>query len=85
MVILNELSKIMGIRFGAIEYLFKNQISNGFRLESTVNASLQYFKNLYAVTCFASIFLVIIGADYSKNTKCYKNEKFITHKVIKGV
>ena len=77
--------KDYGYRFGAIECLFKNQKSNGFRLELTVNASLQYFKNLYAVTCFASIFLIILGADYSKNTKCYKNEKIVTHKVIKGV
>ena len=77
--------KDYGYRFGAIECLFKNQKSNGFRLESTVNASLKYFENLYAVTCFAALFLVIVGADYSKNTKCYKNEKFITHKVIKGV
>ena len=77
--------KDYGYRFGAIECLFKNQKSNGFRLESTVNASLKYFENLYAVTCFASLFLVIIGADYSKNTKCYKNEKIVTHKVIKGV
>ena len=77
--------KDYGYRFGAIECLFKNQKSNGFRLESTVNASLKYFENLYAVTCFASIFLIILGADYSKNTKCYKNEKIVTHKVIKGV
>ena len=67
-------------RFGAIECLFKSQKSNGFRLESTVNASLKYFKNLYAITCFTSLFLTILGADYSKNTKCYKNEKLTTHK-----
>lgn len=77
--------KDYGYRFGAIECLFKNQKSNGFRLESTVNASLKYFENLYAVTCFASLFLIIIGADYSKNTKFYKNEKYSTHKVIKGI
>ena len=77
--------KDYGYRFGAIECLFKNQKSNGFRLESTVNASLKYFENLYAVTCFASIFLIILGANYSKNTKCYKNEKIVTHKVIKGI
>ena len=77
--------KDYGYRFGAIECLFKNQKSNGFRLESTVNASLKYFENLYAVTCFASIFLIILGADYSKNTKCYKNEKIVTHKIIKGI
>ena len=72
-------------RFGAIECLFKNQKSNGFRLESTVNASLKYFENLYAITCFSSLFLTIIGADYTKNKKCYKNERLVTHKIVKGV
>ena len=72
--------KDYGYRFGAIECLFKSQKSNGFRLESTVNASLKYFENLYAITCFTSLFLTILGADYSKNTKCYKNEKLTTHK-----
>ena len=72
--------KDYGYRFGAIECLFKSQKSNGFRLESTVNASLKYFENLYAITCFTSLFLTILGADYSKNTKCYKSEKLTTHK-----
>ena len=34
--------------------------------------------------CTVVLFLTIIGADYSKNTKCYKNEKIVTHKVYKN-
>ena len=39
---------------------------------------------MYTLTCFATLFLTIIGADYSKNTKkVYKNEKLVTHKKFK--
>ena len=34
--------------------------------------------------CTVVLFLTIIGADYSRNTKCYKNEKIVTHKVYKN-
>lgn len=70
-------------RFGSIECIFKNQKSNGFNLERVVNCSLTAFKALYTLVCFATLFLTIIGADYSKNTKCYKNTKIETHKVYK--
>ena len=36
-------------RFGGIETVFKNQKSNGFFLESTVNASLKYFESMYCL------------------------------------
>ena len=48
--------------------MFKNQKSNGFYLESTVNCSLKYFTSLYSLVCFATLFLTIFGADYTKNT-----------------
>lgn len=70
-------------RFGAIETMFKNQKSNGFYLESTVNCSLKYFTSLYSLVCFATLFLTIFGADYSKNTACYKKVKLTTHKKFK--
>ena len=39
---------------------------------------------MYTLTCFATLFLTIIGADYSKNTKKgYKNTKLVTHKKFK--
>lgn len=67
-------------RFGAIECVFKNQKSNGFFLESVNNTSEKAFCTMYTLVCTATLFLTILGADYSKNTKCYKNELIISHK-----
>ena len=38
---------------------------------------------MYTMAYTVILFPTIIGADYSKNTKCYKNEKIVTHKVYK--
>ena len=76
--------KDYGYRFGGIEFLFKSQKSNGFYLENTCNASLKYFESMYSITCFACLFLTIIGADYAKNTKSYKNVKITTHQSNKN-
>ena len=76
--------KDYGYRYGGIETIFKNQKSNGFNLEKVVNASLKYFESLYSLLCIAVTFMVIIGSDYSKNSKCYKNVKIITHKKLKN-
>ncbi len=67
-------------RFGSIECLFKNQKSNGFNLERVCNASEKAFRSMYALVCVAGLYLTILGSDYAKNTKCYKNEKLVTHK-----
>ena len=42
---------------------------------------------MYAICCIAVTFLTIVGTDYTKNTKCYKNNRFTTHtyRVINGV
>lgn len=77
---INDYSK----RFGGIETLFKNQKSNGLYIETVVNASEKYFTTMYTMSCFTILFLTILGADYSKNTKSYKNVKIITHKTRKG-
>ena len=69
MVIKIILLKIIVIALEEIESVFKNQKSDGFFIENTTNASLDYFQSMY---CFASIgilFLTILGADYSKNKK----------------
>ena len=70
-------------RFGAIVSMFKSQKSNGFYLESTVNCSLKHFTSMYCIVCFATLFLTIFGADYTKNSKCYKQVKLTTHKKFK--
>ena len=71
-------------RFGSIECVFKNQKSNGFYLEDICTASLTSFINLYSLVCFSTLFLTIIGTDYNKNNKCYKNVKITTHKTYKN-
>lgn len=67
-------------RFGSIETMFKAQKSNGFNLEKISNASLDYFTTMYTMVCTCILFLTILGADYSKNTRCYKEVKIGTHK-----
>ena len=71
-------------RFGSIETIFKNQKSNGFYLEDICTASLKSFTSLYSLVCFSIVFLTILGADYCKNSKCYKNVKITTHKNYKN-
>ncbi len=71
-------------RFGSIECVFKNQKSNGLYLEAINNASEKAYNTMYTLACTGVLFLTIIGADYSKNTKCYKTEKIVTHKVYKN-
>ena len=76
--------KDYGYRFGGIECVFKNQKSNGFYLENTINASLKYFVTEYMMACLGVLFLTILGADYTKNSKCYRNVKITTHKFCHG-
>ena len=71
-------------RFGSIECVFKNQKSNGLFLEAINNASEKAYNTMYTMACTVVLFLTIIGTDYSKNTKCYKTEKIVTHKVYKN-
>ena len=81
---LNRSVKDYSYRFGGIECLFKNQKSNGFYLEKTVNASLKYFESMYSILCTVSLYLTLLGSDFAKNTKCYKNVKISTHTSSNG-
>lgn len=67
-------------RFGSIEHVFKAQKSNGFNLEKVSNASLESFTTMYTMVCTCILFLTILGADYSKNTRCYRKVELGTHK-----
>lgn len=67
-------------RFGSVECLFKSQKSNGFHLEKISNMSIHAFTNMYSILCFCVTYLTIIGADFSKNSNCYKYVKITTHK-----
>lgn len=72
-------------RFGGIESVFKNQKSNGFYLENTVNCSLDYFKSMYCFACIGVLYLTILGSDYSKNPRCYKHTKIKTNTKVRGI
>ena len=67
-------------RFGSIEMMFKSQKSNGFNLERVSNANLESFTTMYTCVCVCVLYSTILGADYSKNSKCYKNVEIETHK-----
>ena len=73
--------KDYGYRFVSIECIFKNQKSNGFNIEKITNSTIESFTTMYTIVCTCVLFLTIIGADYSKNSKCYKKNKIETHKV----
>lgn len=62
-----EAIKHYGYRFGSIEFIFKNQKSNGFYLESTKMRNIHAFTTLFGIMCIALLWLTILGADYSKN------------------
>ncbi len=72
--------KSYGYRFGSIECMFKAQKSNGFYLEKISNSSLNSFETMYTCICTCILYLTILGVDFSKNTRCYKNVKIETHK-----
>lgn len=52
-------------RFGSIECIFKNQKTNGFRLESTKMKNIQAFKNMFGIMCIALLWLTILGVEYT--------------------
>ena len=61
-----EAIKHYGYRFGSIEFIFKNHKSNGFYLESTQTRNIQAFTTLFTLMNVALLWLIIIGANYSK-------------------
>lgn len=76
----NKALKCYSYRFGSIEHVFKAQKSNGFYLEKISNASLDSFTTMYTCICTCILYLTILGVDYSKNTRVYKDVKIETHK-----
>lgn len=65
--------KHYGYRFGAIEFIFKHQKSNGFYLECTKMRNIHAFTTLFTLVCIATLWLIILGSDYSKNSCNFKN------------
>lgn len=71
-------------RFGAIEFLFKAEKSNGFFLEKTATSNLKAFENMYTCVCFTYLWMSILGIEYSKNSNCYKKLKIESTKKYKS-
>ena len=71
-------------RFGGVETIFKNQKSNGFYIEDTVNCSLKYFQSMYCFSCIGVLLLTIMGASFAKNTRTYRKLKMATHTKSNG-
>lgn len=63
--------KSYSYRFGSIESIFKNQKSNGFRLESTNTQKIEHFTSMFTLMCISLVWLTIIGVDYTKNKHNY--------------
>jgi len=52
-----------------IEEMFRDLKSNGFDMEGTWTGDIVYFKNLYLCLSIAYTWMIILGADCSKNKK----------------
>ena len=73
MVILEMPLNTMVTGLALFKSIFKNQKSNGFRLESSKMRNLLSFSTLFGLMCVALLWLTILGADYSKNKSHFKH------------
>lgn len=74
-------------RFGAIEFLFKDQKSNGFDLQksNTSKRSLQSYSMMYTCMCISILFLSCVGTYYTRHKgKYYKDVKIRYFSIVKG-
>lgn len=67
-----EAIKNYSYRFGSIEFIFKNQKSNGFYLESTKMRNIQAFSTMFGLMSVALLWLTLIGVEYSKDGSIYQ-------------
>jgi hypothetical protein len=68
-----------------IEEMFKDLKSNGFNIEGTWTESIIYFRNLYLCVSMAYTWMIVLGADCSKNkkSKIIGATKNIKNKVVR--
>lgn len=74
-------------RFGAIEFLFKDQKSNGFNLQksNTSQKSIQAFSMMYTCINICILFLTCVGTYYTRHKgKYYKDVKIRYYSIVKG-
>lgn len=60
-------------RYGSIEFIFKNQKTNGFYLENTKMRNLRSFERMFGIMCVALLWVTILGVEYSVNMEKQKN------------
>jgi hypothetical protein len=56
-----------------IEEMFRDLKFSGFDMEDTWTEDIKYFENLYLCLCMAYTWMIILGADCSKNKKSKMN------------
>jgi hypothetical protein len=68
-----------------IEEMFKDLKSNGFNIEDTWTEDIVYFRNLYLCVSMSYTWMIILGADCSKNkkSKIIGATKKIKNKVVR--
>ena len=66
-------------RFGGIEFLFKNDKSNGFQLEDSSVKNLDAFITMYTMISFSVLWMTILGCHYTKNSSHYSKETKISY------
>lgn len=77
--------KDYGYRFSAIEFLFKDQKSNGFNLEKTATKNLQAFTMMYTCVNICILYLVCISTYYTRHKGKYYKDVIIRYFcIIKG-
>ena len=77
--------KDYGYRFGAIEFLFKDQKSNGFNLEKSNVKNLQAFTMMYTCMCICILFLTCYGTYYTRHkNKLFKDVKIRYYSLVNG-
>lgn len=74
-------------RFGAIEFLFKDQKSNGFDLQksNTSFRSLQSYSMMYTCMCICILFFTCVATYYTRHKgKYYKHVKIRYYSTVMG-
>lgn len=72
-------------RFGAIEFLFKDQKSNGFNLEKTSTRNLHAFSMMYTCVCICILYLTCLGTYYTRHKgKYYSDIKIRYYSIVNG-
>ncbi len=72
-------------RFGAIEFLFKDEKSNGFNLEKSNVRNIHAFSMMYTCVNICILFLSCVGTYYTRHKgKYYSDVRIRYFSIVKG-